>query len=199
MLLTFYLFNNLKYLNFLILFSFLILFAFRYFYISYKMKTYLYDFLPNPHKNLGRKGDVCPFMKKAIKLNSLEVKYYPLIFFEKTLENIILNNFEKIRNKNIYNSIIMIFPDTQTAKILKIQKKLKKYIVSEGYLIGEFYQNNLQTGLHNNNFFPLQTIVGCIALIFIPQGYLKKLNVKEYHIKSSLKIHRYFQMTVDLR
>ncbi len=38
-----------------------------------------------------------------------------------------------------------------------------------------------------------------LLLIFIPQGYLKKLNVKEYHIKSSLKIHRYFQMTVDLR
>jgi hypothetical protein len=36
-----------------------------------------------------------------------------------------INNFENIRNKNIYNSIIMIFPDTQTTKILKLQEKLK--------------------------------------------------------------------------
>ncbi len=144
------------------------------------MKTYLYDFLPNPHKNLGRKGDVCPFMKKALKLNSVEVKYYPLIFFEKTLENIILNNFENIRNKNIYNSIIMIFPDTQTTKILKLQEKLKKYIVSEGYMIGEFYKNNLQTGLHNNNFFPLQTIVCCIALRKMVVGDKIFLNSEKY-------------------
>ncbi len=82
-------------LNILILFNILILLTSRYFYVSYKMKTYLYDFLPNPHKNLGRKCDVCPFMKKALKLNSVEVKYYPLIFFEKTLEKYLVEILEE--------------------------------------------------------------------------------------------------------
>ena len=82
----------------------------------------------------------------------------------------------------------MIFPDTKITKILKLQEKLKKYIVSEGYMIGEFYESNLQAGLHNKEFFPLQTIVGCIALrkmvvgnkIFLDSEKYDETTRKEY-------------------
>jgi hypothetical protein len=47
-------------------------------------------------------------------------------------------------------------------------------------MIGEFYKNNLQTGLHNNNFFPLQTVVGCIALRKMVVGDKIFLNSEKY-------------------
>lgn len=164
----------------------------RYAYIYYKTEKYLKHFLVNHHDSLGRHGPVCPFMPIAYKNNTLRIYYYPFIFDKHSIENIVKRNFLTIKPRSIYKACVLVFPDASTNNIIYVQEKLKDMIVSEGFMIGEFYPNHSQSGLHNKDFFPLDTYVPMIALRSMVRGDKLFLDSDKYTSSSRKTFMDYY-------
>lgn len=137
-------------------------------------------FLARPHKDLGRTGDVCPFVGEALVRESLQLT---LVNLKETgearfgeIESVVLSNREHFIAKeqenstsdNLFNALIMIFPDVteEEAPIVidGVQKKLKPEFVKNGLMLGEFHARNSSPGLRNPDFRPLRSPVPLLAI-----------------------------------
>ena len=137
-------------------------------------------FLARPHKDLGRTGDVCPFVGEALTRESLQLTLVNLKESDEgrfgEIESVVLSNREHFIAKeqgngtsdNLLNALIMIFPDIteEEAPILidGVQKKLKPEFVKSGLMLGEFHARNNSSGLRNPDFRPLRSPVPLLAI-----------------------------------
>ena len=79
---------------------------------------------------------------------------------------------------------MLIFPDInhdQAPELIdSVQKELKPLFVEKGLMIGEFHKMNNGEGLHNPNFFPLQSPIPMLAIRYITEGDIVFLNREVY-------------------
>jgi hypothetical protein len=154
--------------------------------IPYLVETWnwLRSSLARPHSDLGRVGPVCPYMPKALNLNSIRLK----VIRSKNLDtqeiaNIVLkylNAFLELEPKDpeeaIYKAILLIFPEITHEKaprlIDSVQKQLKPLFVESGLMLGEFHKHNQTPGLHNPNFRPLRSPTPILAIRFMVESDL---------------------------
>jgi len=154
--------------------------------IPYLVETWnwLRNFLAKPHPELGRAGNVCPYIPKALNSNSIRLK----VIRSKNLEqqeisdivlsyrNAFLNLEPKAKEESIYKSIILIFPDINHEEaprlIDSVQKQLKPLFVELGLMLGEFHKRNETPGLHNPNFRPLRSPIPMLAIRFMVESDL---------------------------
>lgn len=149
---------------------------------------WLINFLAKPHPDLGRSGPVCPFLPRALQLQTIEMA----VIRTQNLSD--LNQIEEIVKHHrdvflelepctgelaLYKSILLLFPDLSKADfpvIDQIQQRLKPFFVKEGLMIGEFHQQNESGGLHNPDFRPLQSPVPMLAIRFMVESDLPFLD-----------------------
>ncbi|GAB4380652.1 MAG: hypothetical protein Kow00121_37340 [Elainellaceae cyanobacterium] len=154
--------------------------------LPYLMKAteWVRSFLAKPHPSLGRSGPVCPFLPRALQLDSIQLAtIHTKGVDQQAIEDIVKhyrNIFLELEPQNgelaIYKSLLLIFPDVSEAEapvlIDGIQQKLKPFFVEEGLMIGEFHQGSNSPGLHNPNFYPLRSPVPMLAIRFMTEADL---------------------------
>ncbi|MGZ5008523.1 MAG: DUF6875 domain-containing protein [Methylobacter sp.] len=136
------------------------------------IKSWITEFLCNPHPSLGRTGSVCPFTKEAIDKDSiyfsLENSFY--LNRENEIKKITsqIKLFKELKTNNeVYKVIINAYPyivENEYNKIELIQNELKPLFVKESLMIGQFYPGCKEKGLWNDNFFPLDSPVSLLAI-----------------------------------
>ena len=142
------------------------------------MATYVTDFLPRPHADLGRDGNVCPFVPVALtkgfvkiastlaSARSVEAEMAAML--EVFREMPPAKPAEEMTGDWVYKAIIIAFPAVplgQAGEIIGgLQKRLKPDFIRAGFMIGEFFPGCPEPGLHNEEFRPLQTPVPALAI-----------------------------------
>ncbi|MBW4485872.1 MAG: hypothetical protein KME14_25385 [Tildeniella torsiva UHER 1998/13D] len=153
-----------------------------------KIQDWIKEFLGNPHPELGRPGIVCPFVPRALRLNTIKSV---VIHTEGMQEAQIAELVKSYRTQflamepqqgdlAIYKAMLLIFPDIsgleQTALVDRVQQRLKPFFVEEGLMIGEFHEHNESPGLHNPDFRPLRSPIPMLAIRFMTEPDLPFLS-----------------------
>jgi hypothetical protein len=138
--------------------------------------TWVERFLSNPHPQLGRTGDVCPYTKSSMKKEYLwltvcrgkvlsveDVSTRVMKYRDWFLE--IAPSSEK---ESLFKTILILFPDIEAEDVPRIidvvQQQLKPEFVAEGLMIGQFHPHCPETGLRNLDFRPLQAPVPLLVM-----------------------------------
>ncbi|MUG97530.1 hypothetical protein F7734_36490 [Scytonema sp. UIC 10036] len=149
-----------------------------------EIQQWIKNFLIKTHPNLGRSGLVCPYVPHALKTNNMQlgvIRAQDLQLQE--IEELVLNYKDiflqkEPRNKDteLTQTILLIFPDIKledTARLIdSVQQKLKEFFVDSGLMLGEFHKRNYSPGLHNSNFYPLQSPIPILAIRFMVESDL---------------------------
>jgi hypothetical protein len=147
------------------------------------------NFLAKPHPDLGRAGPVCPFLPRALKLNTIRLaairaKNLDQQHIEeivKSYRNFFLEMKPEEGEVALYKAIILIFPDVNIEDAFKlidgVQKKLKPFFVEGGLMLGEFHKRNESPGLHNPNFRPLRSPIPMLGIRFMMESDLPFLQL----------------------
>ena len=144
-----------------------------------RMVDWCVNFLGRPHSELGRSGNVCPFVPEALMRGALQFAVVALrnrgAAAVSEIEEIIVacrEHFlasERDHGKSdIFISMIIIFPDVTPEEaptvIDPLQRKLKPSFVREGLMLGEFHPLSPAPGLRNRDFRPLRSPVPLLAI-----------------------------------
>jgi hypothetical protein len=137
------------------------------------------NFLGRPHVELGRSGNVCPFVPEAMMRGSIKFAVVPLrnrgVAARSEIEEVIIACREHLLAKeqadgkiDIFGSMVMIFPDVTPEEAQLVidpsQRKLKPSFVEVGLMLGEFHPFNPTPGLRNKDFRPLRSPVPLLAI-----------------------------------
>jgi hypothetical protein len=158
-----------------------------------KITDWIHTFLAKPHPDLGRPGPVCPFVPRAIQLDTIWVgvirtqdQTVPLAqqLFEtvQRYRDIFLELEPADGELALYKAIMLAFPDvteSEFAVIDQVQKQLKPFFVEEGLMLGEFHTQTEGGGLHNAEFRPLRSPVPMLAIRFMVEADLPFLDSEE--------------------
>jgi len=158
-----------------------------------EMCCYVRQFLAKPHPLVGRKGPVCPFVPKSLKLDSL---YFGLVRTDgPTSKHLVeraarsfLTRYASLAptdpKTEVFKAVVLLFPDVPIDKasdvIDAVQVLLKPEFVALGLMIGEFHKRNNTSGLRNPSFFPLRTPHPSLAIRRIVPTDLAFLAVDKY-------------------
>ncbi|XGV97451.1 MAG: DUF6875 domain-containing protein [Leptolyngbya sp. BL-A-14] len=139
------------------------------------------NFLGRPHPNLGRSGPVCPFVPRALQLDTIRLAVIRTHAMDASqIEEIVRcyrDQFLALEPQSgelaFYKAILLVFPDVsveQAPKLIDaVQQKLKPFFVEQGLMIGEFHQQNETPGLHNPDFRPLRSPIPMLAIRFMAE------------------------------
>ncbi len=153
-----------------------------------EMTEWAKNFLAKPHAELGRSGPVCPFLPRALQLNTIRFAVIRAKNLEQSqIEDIVRNyrdDFLALEPSEgelaFYKAIMLIFPDIQGEDAFQlidgVQQKLKPFFVESGLMLGEFHQWNESPGLHNPDFRPLRSPVPMLAIRFMADADLPFLH-----------------------
>jgi len=134
-------------------------------------------YLAKPHPELGRTGNVCPFVAPAITKDSIRIAVVRLTDFGDRRSQILnaithyreaflsLGNLDKT---HILQAILILFPDVQPHEAPDLidgtKEELKATFVEQGLMLGEFHAQNPSPGLHNPAFMPLRSSIPMLAI-----------------------------------
>lgn len=173
-----------------------------------EIQQWIKNFLTKPHPNLGRSGPVCPYVPHALKTNSIQLGVIRAQNLQlQEIEELVLSYkdiFLKIDPQNketeLTKTILLIFPDIKledTSRLIdSVQQKLKEFFVDAGLMLGEFHKRNHSPGLHNSNFYPLQSPIPILAIRFMIESdlpFLANTDNLELRIKYLTAYLRYFE------
>lgn len=164
-----------------------------------KITSWVKEFLAKPHLNLGRSGPVCPFLPRALKLNTVSLAVIRTQHLQQPQIEAIVKRYRDLflqaepqsGESALYKSLLLVFPDVCEAEasslIDEVQQKLKPFFVEEGLMIGEFHPRNQTPGLHNPHFRPLRSPVPMLAIRFMTESDLPFL--QQSTDEPQLRIH----------
>lgn len=131
---------------------------------------WLINFVGVPNTNLGRAGDVCPFVRQSL------TKHFGIYFapwtsqkpeFLSALEflRVLAAEFSTLQPQSLpernFKALIAVFPgakdESASTLVQALQIFMKLEIISRGMMIGQFYSSCAEPGLHNLDFRPLQS------------------------------------------
>jgi hypothetical protein len=140
------------------------------------------NFLARPHKDLGRSGPTCPFVrpsldKRSFWLTAVEGAKPSLAFLEETVigyRDWFLELEPTEGDDAQYKAILILLPDLAPEDYAGIvdatQKKLKPDFVQQQLMIGQFHPHCEESGVRNPMFRPLKCPVPLLAIRFIAAG-----------------------------
>jgi hypothetical protein len=154
-------------------------------------------FLAKPHPDLGRSGPVCPFVPRAIQLDTIWVGVIRTQDQTMPLAQQLYETVQRYRDiflelepaegeLALYKAILLAFPDvdhSRFAVIDQVQKQLKPFFVEEGLMLGEFHMQTEAGGLHNPEFRPLRSPVPMLAIRFMVEADLPFLDSEEMPVE----------------
>jgi len=162
-----------------------------------QISDWLRDFLAKPHSDLGRPGPVCPFLPKALELNSIRLTEIRADGLNLTQLKDIVRDYRDIflelepqhGDLAYFKAIMLVFPDISADDALVlidgVQRELKPFFVEMGLMLGEFHERSESPGLHNPDFRPLRSPVPMLAIRFMAESDLPFLqrSTDEPHLR----------------
>jgi len=142
------------------------------------------NFLAKPHPDLGRAGPVCPFLPRALQMNTIRLTVIRAKNLEQQQVEEIVRCYRDIflelepreGQTAFYKAIMLIFPDVHIEEAFKlidgVQQKLKPFFVEAGLMLGEFHKRNESPGLHNPNFRPLRSPIPMLGIRYMVESDL---------------------------
>ncbi len=134
------------------------------------------NFLARPHKDLGRTGPTCPFIRPALErntvwLSALTRDQYQTVPLEKWVLDFrdwFLDLDPVSSQDSVYKTILITLPDLTPDEYVTIldatQAKLKPSFIQEGLMIGQFHPDCEEGGVRNPAFRPLKSPVPLLAI-----------------------------------
>jgi hypothetical protein len=134
------------------------------------------NFLARPHKDLGRTGPVCPFVRPALEKETLWLA--PLLkpaYRDGSPGPMILDHLEwylelepVVGEDAIYKTILFVLPDVTPDEYATIidatQARLKPRFVEQGLMFGQFHPQCNEGGVRNPDFRPLRCPVPLLVI-----------------------------------
>jgi len=142
------------------------------------------NFLAKPHPDLGRAGPVCPFLPRALQMNTIRLTVIRAKNLEQQQVEEIVRCYRDIflelepreGQAAFYKAIMLIFPDVHIEEAFKlidgVQQRLKPFFIEAGLMIGEFHKRNESPGLHNPNFRPLRSPIPMLGIRYMVESDL---------------------------
>lgn len=138
-------------------------------------RRWMDEFLVLPHPDLGRAGDVCPFMTRALRDELVEFVPFDastgadgLFAAARELRDGLEKRAVDAGAHRIYLATVIVphgLPDEpMRAMVERVQLELKDEFVERGLMIGEFWPEHTGTGLHNADFRPLAAPIPLLAM-----------------------------------
>lgn len=153
------------------------------------VQEWMAGFLAKPHPGLGREGDVCPFVRHALKNDLITVEESDVAPYEAALEVFLIRErakFTTIPKPDLtsltYLSTVIVLPKFRTLEhatmMDRAHSEQKIDFMEAGLMIGQFHPYQDIPGLHNGKFTPNRCPVFCFAIrnmiredvLFIPQN-----------------------------
>jgi hypothetical protein len=139
-------------------------------------------FVSRPHAGLGRKGDVCPFVRSSV---AKRLFLMTSVVEDRCDQALVRQAMEHIREvfadmapssrppteitaEHHYKTITVLFPAVREQDAPEVidglHRQLKPGYVKDGFMIGEFHPQCPSPGLHNKDFRPLQAPVPMLVI-----------------------------------
>lgn len=135
------------------------------------------EYLCNPHPELGRKGDVCPFVGTAIKRSTFYMTVWRGVPSDRDEVEVVVRRFREWFGEleprhgaaAQFKTMLVIFPDLADDDVPHVidatQDQLKGEYVQAGLMLGEFHAGPPdKAGLWNADFRPLVSPVPLLAI-----------------------------------
>jgi len=160
--------------------------------------NYVQQFLCCPHPLLGRPGSVCPFVPKAIQLDSV---YFSLLRGKEEKEITrkcmgLKDRFQTLEPStgplSMFKALIIILPSVSGKFVDSLQHSMKEEFVKNALMIGEFHSENNTPALNNSTFFPLRTVIPCLAIRHMVPGDLQFMTMQNYSTKLKVSLLQAF-------
>jgi hypothetical protein len=159
------------------------------------------NYLAQPHPQLGRAGNVCPFAAPALAKDSLRIAVARLTSTSDKRTQIV-SAIKRYRDDflalagpdrgSIFHSILILFPDVspdEAADLIdRTKEELKASFVEQGLMLGEFHSRNESPGLHNPKFMPLRSPIPMLVIRRMVAADLVFLNRPQYDNASRLRL-----------
>lgn len=152
------------------------------------------SFLTRPSTELGREGDVCPYMRRAMRKKYVVMRAFDIKLGDAALSELIRHlredmmvraaPLEQTSERYYVAAIIVPFgaADELMVEVLgRIQPSLKPEFVERGLMLGEFWPGHPDSGLHNESFRPLASPLPMLAMrhmVLSDLGFLTKARVQ---------------------
>lgn len=137
---------------------------------------WLVNYIGKPHNQLGREGDICPFVRTALKRNKMDFRIYPAITHasRRTISNIfmaealkLLKSLNPSDREMELTTINILFPNLSKENAPVVHDAhtyCKSFLMSQGVMVAVFYEGYDKRGIYNPEFalyqspFPIATI-----------------------------------------
>ena len=160
------------------------------------MTNYLREFLSKPNPLLGRAGPTCPYMPRALKLDTVRIGVAPsgtaataaeMVLFVRGFIPIYEELAPQAGPTATFKALLLLFPHIPIASAPELidgtQAALKEQFVSRGLMLGEFHLLNNTPALHNSRFFPLRTVCPALAIRQMVPSDLVFLSADKYPVQ----------------
>jgi hypothetical protein len=162
-------------------------------------RQWITEFVVNPHPELGREGDVCPFMKKAmlqdyVLLRSFDARLGDerMCDFVREMRDTLLAMSEAKVGKldRSYLTSVMVPYGLEEIEMRhqmeRVHTVLKPEFVELGLMLGEFWPGHVGPGLHNKDFRPLSSPLVMLAIRHMVQTDVAFLSQPEIPLQQQL-------------
>ncbi len=141
-----------------------------------EVRTWVEEYLVEPHPDLGRKGPVCPWAKISYEKGLLTIDSSNTKPDHDELESYLLRKSSEfsaasknypVEDREYLVSLIAMseFSTEADAQLMDgVQASLKVEFMNNGLMIGQFHPFSTIGGLHNPNFRPFYCPVHCFAI-----------------------------------
>ncbi len=158
-------------------------------------------YLCQPHPELGRKGDVCPFTESALARRTF---YLAACSGTQADADEVAGTVAHYRDWFLelppttapsaqFKTILILFPDLAGPELHPVidgaQRMLKQAYVSRGLMIGEFHDGPPdKAGLWNSQFRPLRSPVPLLAIRHMVPTDFPFLSLDDDHVTAYLRL-----------
>ncbi|HWM03299.1 MAG TPA: hypothetical protein VNP92_13285 [Actinophytocola sp.] len=158
------------------------------------------QYLCQPHPELGRKGDVCPFTESALSRHTF---FMAVCDGKPSAPEEITETVAQYRDWFLqlpptsgtgaqFKTILVLFPELTRPDLPIVdaaQRMLKQTYVSRGLMIGEFHDGPPdKAGLWNAEFRPLQSPVPLLAIRHMVATDFPFLSLDDDHVAAYLQL-----------
>lgn len=171
---------------------------------------WILNYLAQPHGDLGRSGNVCPFAAPAITKDTLRIAVVRLsdAMDRKTQITDAITEYRHAflclggsHDIQILQAMLILFPDVQPHEASDLidasKEELKASFVEQGLMLGEFHANNQSPGLHNPAFKPLRSDIPMLAIRRMVATDYVFLDRADYDAETRLQyLERYLKVAV---
>jgi hypothetical protein len=137
----------------------------------HRIATWATEFLNTPHRDLGRRGPVCPYTRQSLENRTFLLgqvrgpEIAPAVeLYREWFVELLEQTAEERRH---LLTILVVLPDldrSDAGPLDEVQARLKDAFVRDGLMVGQFHPRCEQSGLWNEDFRPLRAPVPLMAI-----------------------------------